>query len=325
GFAMLNRFPGNRLVEHLVRNCVLTYRCPNACNLVLGRWECPIPTSPSCNASCLGCISRQPKRSCVPATQHRLGFVPTSDEIAAYVAPHLRSASKPIASFGQGCEGEPLLQARLIEESIRKVRAATRRGIINLNTNASLPDAVDRLCAAGLDSMRVSLNSAQPAFYHACYRPRGYAFDDVVKSITVAKRAGIWVSLNYLVFPGFTDSRAEITALKRLLKKTGINMVQTRNLNIDPAWYAAELGLDKQAGKPIGMMNWIDTVKKEFPRLRLGYFNPTPRQVRAVLPNEHKSHHRGLPDTQSGIFSKKNLFKDNRREHLLGQNNQQNL
>ncbi|HMD69355.1 MAG TPA: hypothetical protein VKF42_10790, partial [Chitinivibrionales bacterium] len=107
----LRRFPNNRLVDHLVNNCVFKYRCPNACNLVLGRWECPVPVSRRCNAFCVGCISYQPRSSCVVSTQHRLDFAPTAADIVEYVVPHLAHASNPIASFGQGCEGEPLLAA----------------------------------------------------------------------------------------------------------------------------------------------------------------------------------------------------------------------
>jgi pyruvate-formate lyase-activating enzyme len=278
---LLKRHPRNRLISHLVNNCVLSYRCPNACNLVLGRRECPIPVSPVCNAACLGCISLQPKSSCVPSTQHRLDFVPTAAEIAAYVVPHLKHAANPIASFGQGCEGEPLLRARLVEESIRSIRARTRRGVINMNTNASRPSAVERLCAAGLDSMRVSLNSAQRDLYHAYYRPKDYSFDDIVASMIIARRNKVWVSINYLVFPGLTDSRAEFSALKKLITKTGINMVQTRNLNIDPVWYGDSLGISRRAGRPLGMVNWISAVREEFPEVKFGYFNPTAAMVRA--------------------------------------------
>ncbi len=273
--SMRKRHAGNRLVAHLVDNCVLQYRCPNACNLVLGKWECPIPVSTACNASCLGCISKQPKSSCIPSTQQRLDFVPTVGEIVEYVVPHLQRANNPIASFGQGCEGEPLLSADIIEESIREIRLRTTRGIINCNTNASKPRAIERLCKAGLNSMRVSMNSAQKPAYHAYYRPRGFSFDDVVKSIVVAKKHGVWVSINYLVFPGFTDNTHEIKALKQLLAKTKINMIQTRNLNIDPLWYMREMGLGKGSDDSIGMKQWQSEIQKRFTDLNLGYFNPT--------------------------------------------------
>ncbi len=277
--ALRARHGRNRLVRHLVDNCVLTYRCPNACNLVLGRWECPVPVSRACNADCIGCISHQRQSSRVVPTQHRIDFTPTSEEIADYVVPHLQHASRPVASFGQGCEGEPLLEADLIEESIRVIRAATGRGVLNLNTNASLPAAVERLCSAGLTSMRVSLNSAQAEFYHAYYRPRTYSFDDVCESMRIAKRHKVWVSLNYLVFPGFTDHPAEVAALKKMVRATRINMIQTRNLNIDPAWYAGALGLAGTPREPIGMVPWIAEMRREFPDVKLGYFNPTAEMI----------------------------------------------
>jgi len=273
--AMLKRFPRNRLIRHLVKNCVCKYRCPNACNLVLGKCECPVPASPACNAACLGCISRQPRGTGFPPSQHRIDFVPTVQEIEEYVVPHLQKAANPIASFGQGCEGEPLLRAGLIKESIKRIRLRTRRGVLNINTNASMPKSVKQLCIAGLNSMRVSLNSAQADFYTAYYGPQNYSFDDVCESIAIAKKHKVWVSLNYLVFPGFTDHPGEVAALKKLLKKCKIDMIQTRNLNIDPQWFIEKMGLSSLRGKPLGMVSWVDEIRKCFPDVKLGYFNPT--------------------------------------------------
>jgi len=135
--------------------CCLTYGCPAARNYFLGRWEAPLPTSPSCNAACVGCISLQPS-GCCPATQDRIKICPTPAEIVEIAVPHLRQAKRAIVSFGQGCEGEPLLQAETIAQGIRQIRSRTDRGTINLNSNASLPEAVERLISAGLDSIRVS-------------------------------------------------------------------------------------------------------------------------------------------------------------------------
>ncbi|NCC56057.1 MAG: radical SAM protein, partial [Synergistales bacterium] len=72
--------------------------------------------------------------------------------------------------------------------SIRAMRAETARGTINFNSNASLPDKIDALAAAGLDSLRVSLNSAREDFYTAYYRPRGYCFADVRESLRRARQ-----------------------------------------------------------------------------------------------------------------------------------------
>jgi hypothetical protein len=153
----------NRLIQHLGK-CCLTYGCPAARNYFLGRWEAPLPTSPTCNARCAGCISLQPS-GCCPATQDRINFTPKVSEISGLAVPHLKQAQQAIVSFGQGCEGEPLLQAATIERAIREIRSQTRSGTINLNSNASLPAQVKLLAEAGLASLGGSLNSAREAYH----------------------------------------------------------------------------------------------------------------------------------------------------------------
>ncbi len=73
---MLTHYPQNRLVQHLANNCALTYHCPAARNYFIGRWECPVPSSPACNANCIGCISFQPEEETIVSTQDRLQFKP---------------------------------------------------------------------------------------------------------------------------------------------------------------------------------------------------------------------------------------------------------
>src|SRR5262249_3941610 len=165
------KHPVNRLVRHLADNCALRYGCANAKNLFYGRWECPIPLAPSCNAACIGCISAQPDAPISPP-QDRLAFVPDIAEVLDVAVPHLKSAPRAMLSFGQGCEGEPLVQGQQICDIIRAVRRQTDRGTIHLNTNGSRPEVVEKLCDAGLDSIRVSLNSAQAPVYARYYRPR---------------------------------------------------------------------------------------------------------------------------------------------------------
>ena len=114
----LKAYPHNRLVKHLAENCCLTYNCPAARNYFMGRWECPIPSSPACNANCIGCISFQPSDEEIVSTQDRLTFKPSAEEIVEFTVPHLESAPFPIVSFGQGCEGEPLLMWETIRRSI---------------------------------------------------------------------------------------------------------------------------------------------------------------------------------------------------------------
>lgn len=261
----------NRLIRHLA-DCALTNFCPNAVNFFLGKYECPLPVSPYCNARCIGCISFQPRGSSVLKTQSRLAFVPTAEEIAEIALMHIKAASSAMVSFGQGCEGEPLLEADIVREAIRLIRRKTSRGTIHMNTNASLTAQVQALCEAGLDSMRVSLNSVREEFYRRYYLPRGYAFADVCNSIAVAKRYKKFVSLNYLVMPGFTDREGEFDELVRFIQSTGIDMIQWRNLNYDPRRYFKRLKVCHNSGL-LGIRTVMQRLRERFPGLRYGYFN----------------------------------------------------
>jgi pyruvate-formate lyase-activating enzyme len=266
---ILGKSPPNRLFQQLSR-CALEYRCFAAKNVFFQRWECPLPTSPACNAECIGCISLQPSECC-PASQERIGFVPTVDEVIGVALPHLEKAEDAIVSFGQGCEGEPLMQWQLLERSIRTLREKTDRGTINLNTNGSFPTRVRELCNAGLDSIRVTLSSPHPKYYKRYHRPRGYTFRNVIDSLMVAKEKGVYTSINLLVFPGFTDRETELEGLIELIKRTRLDLIQMRNLNIDPDLYLDAMG----GGEGIGISKIIEILKKEFPSLQFGYFNRT--------------------------------------------------
>lgn len=267
------KYPSNALVAHLAENCALTYHCRAAQNYFMNRWECPLPTSPACNAECIGCISLQPEEHPIGSAHFRLTFRPTAEEIAQIAVDHLQTAPHPIVSFGQGCEGEPLLVWETLCEAIKIIRRYTDKGIINLNTNGSKPEAVAALCRAGLQSIRVSMNSAQKLWYENYYLPRNYCFEDVEESIKTVRRHGGWASINYFTFPGLTDSHQEYEALRQLIKNTGLNMIQWRNFNIDPDWYIQKAKITTD-GTAIGVVNLMKKIKAEFPHLAFGYFNP---------------------------------------------------
>jgi pyruvate-formate lyase-activating enzyme len=270
---MLQTYPHNRLVKHLAETCALTYHCPAARNYFMGRWECPIPSSPACNANCIGCISFQPMEETITSSQDRLTFKPTAHEIIEYTVPHLETAPYPIVSFGQGCEGEPLLMWETIRESIIEIRKHTNKGSININTNGSKPDAVEKLMQAGLDSIRVSLNSVRKDVYTKYYQPNNYRFEDIIESLRVVRKHGGWASINYFTFPGMTDSVDEYEALREVIKSTDLSMIQWRNFNIDPDWYLGKLGIT-DTGAFIGIRQMMELIHDEFPQVKFGYYNP---------------------------------------------------
>lgn len=276
---LLETYPHNRLVKHLMENCCMTYNCPAARNFSLSRWECPVPTSPACNANCIGCISFQPEEEQIVSTQDRLTFKPSAEEIVEFTVPHLMTAPYPIVSFGQGCEGEPLLMWETIREAIIEIRKHTDRGSININTNGSRPEWVKALCEAGLNSIRVSTNSARKHIYEAYYRPNNYSFEDIVESLKVVRSYGGWASINYFVFPGMTDSVEEYEALRKLIKETDLSMIQWRNFNIDPDWYLGKINVS-DTGEMMGVKQLQDLIREEFPNLKFGYFNPPMERIK---------------------------------------------
>lgn len=266
----LAEMPNNRLLEQLAR-CAVDYHCFAAKNLFFRRWEAPLPTSPACNSRCLGCISLQPS-DCCPSNHERIGFVPTPEEIVELALPHLEQAPEPIVSYGQGCEGDPIMQADTVAEATRRLKKATSRGIVNFNSNGSFPDRIAMLCDAGMDSMRFSMNSVRDEFYDKYYRPVGYRFADVRESVRLAKERGLFVMINYLVSPGLSDNADEVEALLRFIGDTGVDMIQMRNLSIDPDFYNKRMGV---TGRGIGMYRMLERVKREFPRIQYGYYNRT--------------------------------------------------
>jgi len=267
---MLKEMPDNRLLEQLSR-CAVDYHCFAAKNLFYRRWEAPLPTSPVCNSACLGCISLQPSEG--GASTHAGARSGTLRGVWGEMAcPHLEQAERAIVSYGQGCEGDPILQADTIAEATRRMKQATSRGTVNFNSNGSIPERVQLLCDAGMDSFRFSLNSVREDLYNRYYRPKGYTFSDVVRSIRCSKENQRFTMINYLVSPGVSDAPEEVETLLRFVADTGIDMIQMRNLSIDPEYYNREMGVD---GKGIGMYRLMQRLKEEFPRLQFGYYNRT--------------------------------------------------
>jgi pyruvate-formate lyase-activating enzyme len=244
------RDPANGVLAQLAI-CSLEYGCFTAQNVFLERGEAALPVSPKCNARCIGCISEQEPDAGIPSPQVRVRDEAAIAELTRIALAHLERVPSGIVSFGQGCEGEPLLRATTLARTIERIRAATGAGTINLNTNGSLPKVVKTLTDAGLDAIRVSLNSFRPEIYAAYYRPLGYGLDDVLESVRVAVAGGLRVSLNLLTHPGVTDAPAELAAAEAFLAEVPVTMVQTRTLNIDPERYFTAVGRPDEA--PLGM------------------------------------------------------------------------
>ncbi|RAP29685.1 hypothetical protein C2W64_03335 [Brevibacillus laterosporus] len=270
--ATLQQFPENRILQHL-SHCALEYECLTASNNFFHRWEGSLPVSKTCNAGCYGCISEQPDDSGFPSPQTRMNFKPTEDELVEVMLHHLQTPES-IISFGQGCEGEPSTMASIIIPAMRRVRERTNMGYININTNAGLTDHIRGIVDAGLDLMRISTISAIDEHYNAYYRPRGYTLENVARSAEYATNQGVYTSINYLCFPGVFDREEEMEAMIDFIKRTGIKLIQLRNLNIDPESYLEMI--PKAQGEVFGMKQAIEIYQQELPDVVIGSFTHVP-------------------------------------------------
>jgi molybdenum cofactor biosynthesis enzyme MoaA len=166
------------------------------------------------------------------------------------------------------------MAADVIREAIGMIREKTQRGTINMNTNGSLTRKVAGLLDAGLDSLRISINSVRETCYNAYFRPRGYRLQDVLATIDLALSRGAHVAINYLNCPGFSDTPEEHEALLAFIQKHPIDMIQWRNLNFDPQRYLQIMNQAADHSSPMGMRRLLKKIRRAFPGLTHGYFNP---------------------------------------------------
>ena len=267
--ARLEAEPQNRLLAHHA-HCATAYGCYTAQNLFYRKDEMAIAVSVACNAQCVGCISEQLDDITEP--HDRIRFTPTVDEIVSLALPHLLTAPNPIVSFGQGCEGEPLLRARLIGRAIRDLRRRTQRGQLHINTNGSNPRALQQLIEAGLDSVRLSIFSARKANHIAYYGPRNYGLAEMEECLRLARRQGLHTSVNLLAYPGFTDCPSEAQALVDFFRRSEVQMVQLRTLNMDRELLEEKVGFPREPA--MGIWPFMQHLRDEIPSITLGSHTP---------------------------------------------------
>jgi hypothetical protein len=80
------------------------------------------------------------------------------------------------------------------------------------------------------------------------------------------------VSINLLIWPGWSDRMAEIDAISKIVEDGALQMIQLRNLCVDPGYYRTVL--PKERGILLGMKGFVDELHRRHPKLRFGTFNP---------------------------------------------------
>jgi wyosine [tRNA(Phe)-imidazoG37] synthetase (radical SAM superfamily) len=264
--------PDNAILKQLA-SCATEYLCCCAQNIFYERWEGAIPSAPACTASCLGCLSKDPAFG-AEAPQKRLKFSPDAEQLARVMAHHLEVADEAMVSFGQGCEGEPTMYGDALVDAVRLTRNKTDKGVININTNGSRPQVIRDAAAAGAGALRISINTFDPDVYTAYYRPADYTFDTVMESLYAGRDGGMYVSINLLIWPGWTDRLEELEKISKIVDDGALQMIQLRNLCVDPGHFRTVLPPREERGVLLGLKKWVEMLHERHPHLRFGTFNP---------------------------------------------------
>ena len=82
---------------------------------------------------------------------------------------------------------------------------------------------------------------------------------------------GIYVSLNMLYFPGFNDRIEELDAWKGFFCELPVQMIQVRNLNIDPDAFLEIM--PPATGNFVGTRQFLRELKEDYPQLVIGSFS----------------------------------------------------
>ena len=263
----LRKHPGDRLVRQLAR-CAREYGCIPAAACFYGRDECALPIAAPANERPPASVA--PKRDGEAEPTEVAAFHPTPDEIAERAVAHF-AAGGTIVSFGQVCEGEPLLMARELEDAIAQIRLRTRAGTIHLNTNGSTPAGLRRVRSAGLDSISVRMASARAATFETLHGPDNYRFPDVRAALRLAVELRLAVTIHLLVLPGIFDRPEEIADLIALLGElpAGTTLL-VRDLHADPLRALARL--HARGIEPIGVVAALERIRADAAHVRIAAF-----------------------------------------------------
>jgi pyruvate-formate lyase-activating enzyme len=239
----LRMHPANALARQLAR-CAREHSCRSA-RAGLGRGLLPIP---------LGAPAAEHPRHPVAlrsgyagSPKDRAAFRPTAREVVELVAAHVERGGTG-ASFGRGCDGEPLARIRVLEEAAAAIRSRAPRAEIHLETCASDPTALRRALDAGVSSVTVRLGSARVGMYEELHGPSGHRWSEVRACLQLIAERRVALTIGLLVMPGLTDAPAEADAIAALLGELPGGRIELRDLGADPLRLLAALPPQRALG-----------------------------------------------------------------------------
>lgn len=261
------KFPKNKLIPFL-EECISQNACSMAADIFTGGYECAIPVS---MAHCTEPVIPSAALATGCSGLRKLNFTPSSRDIIEVAMFYADQTKKPLITFGSACEGDPVMVAETVAKAIKVIKKNRPDATVSYIGCAGFPDKMKMLYEAGLDSVRLTVNSVNPSTYERFYRPKGFTFDGIYKSIELAHRAGVFVSLGLETLPGLNDRESETQALMDFIEAFKIDLIQMSNLDGDPN---AIFQLYNFKFEEIhGIKNMLKLLKKRFKSLKFGYYN----------------------------------------------------
>jgi len=104
-------------------------------------------------------------------------------------------------------------------------------------------------------------------------------------SLKHAREQGLHTSINLLSYPGLIDREREVEALLAFVRETDLQLIQLRNLNIDPEVFLPRMPSFDSMGKALGMRTLIDILRREVPGVELGNFTRPIQRSKDLIPS----------------------------------------
>ncbi len=173
------------------------------------------------------------------------------------------------------------LKYDLDDKSYGIIKSLTNENItFNLNINSFAVDKLNRSLNEFIDSLSFDITSCNPDFL----KKESISFDNMTKCFELAEKNNLFISINLLTLPGFTDSTKEYEKTVEFLNTFKIEYLKLRELKTVPHKFFQENKIE--SSEILGLKNMLKYIKKRCKRVKMGYFSRARQEFH--LPNSFK-------------------------------------
>jgi len=151
---------------------------------------------------------------------------------------------------------------------------------INLNINSFSYEKLNTSFNEYIDSISFDVESFNPDFL----KKRSINFENITKCFEFAEKQNVYLSVNLLTLPGFTDSIKEHEKTIEFLNAFKIEYIKLRELKTIPHKFFNENKIE--SSEILGLKNILKYIKKRCKRVKMGYFSRTKDEYH--LPNSFR-------------------------------------